>query len=75
VTDDPYTDRIDAPEGDGVPGATALAEKPGLERQAVLAYLRRRDFGRVPHPDRRLATGPVWCGEGDVTGFENGKQR
>jgi len=40
--------------------ATALAERLGVKRNTVLAYLSRRDYDRVPRPNRRLAMGPIW---------------
>jgi hypothetical protein len=32
----------------------------GFKRDTVLAYLSRRNFGRIPRPNRQLAMGPIW---------------
>jgi hypothetical protein len=53
-------DRIAVPDGYDVLDATALGERLGLKRDTVLAYLSRRNFGRIPKPNRKLAMGPVW---------------
>ena len=53
-------DRIPVPEGYDVLDATALGQRLGLKRDTVLAYLSRRNFGRIPGPNRKLAMGPVW---------------
>ena len=53
-------DRIAVPDGYDVLDATALGERLGLKRDTVLAYLSRRNFGRIPRPNRTLAMGPVW---------------
>jgi hypothetical protein len=53
-------DRIVAPDGYDVLDATALGQRLGLKRDTVLAYLSRRNFGRIPKPNRKLAMGPVW---------------
>lgn len=53
-------DRIEAPEGYEVLDATALAERLGLKRDTVLAYLSRRNWRRIPRPNRKLVMGPVW---------------
>ena len=53
-------DRIEVPEGYEVLDATALAERLGLRRDTVLAYLSRRNWRRIPRPNRRLTMGPVW---------------
>ena len=53
-------DRIAVPDGYDVLDATALGERLGLKRDTVLAYLSRRNFGRIPRPNRKLAMGPVW---------------
>ena len=53
-------DRIVVPNGYDVLDATALGERLGLKRDTVLAYLSRRNFGRIPKPNRKLAMGPVW---------------
>jgi hypothetical protein len=52
--------RIPVPEGYDVLDATALGQRLGLKRDTVLAYLSRRNFGRIPRPNRKLAMGPVW---------------
>ena len=52
--------RIEAPEGYEVLDATALGERLGLKRDTVLAYLSRRNYRRIPRPNRKLAMGPVW---------------
>jgi len=53
-------DRITVPDGYDVLDATALGQRLGLKRDTVLAYLSRRNFGRIPKPNRKLAMGPVW---------------
>jgi hypothetical protein len=53
-------DRIAVPDGYDVLDATALGQRLGLKRDTVLAYLSRRNFGRIPKPNRKLAMGPVW---------------
>jgi predicted DNA-binding transcriptional regulator AlpA len=53
-------DRIEVPEGCEVLDATALGERLGLKRDTVLAYLSRRNYRRIPRPNRKLAMGPVW---------------
>lgn len=53
-------DRIAVPDGYDVLDATALGERLGLKRDTVLAYLSRRNFGRIPRQNRKLAMGPVW---------------
>jgi predicted DNA-binding transcriptional regulator AlpA len=53
-------DRIAVPDGYDVLDATALGERLGLKRDTVLAYLSRRNFGRIPRPNRKLTMGPVW---------------
>ncbi len=52
--------RIEVPEGYEVLDATALARRLGLRRDTVLAYLSRRNWRRIPRPNRRLTMGPVW---------------
>jgi hypothetical protein len=51
---------IDVPEDYEVLDATALGRRLGFKRDTVLAYLSRRNFGRIPHPNRQLAMGPIW---------------
>jgi hypothetical protein len=53
-------DRIAVPDGYDVLDATALGQRLGLKRDTVLAYLSRRNFRRIPRPNRKLAMGPVW---------------
>ena len=52
--------RIEAPEDYEVLDATALGRRLGFKRDTVLAYLSRRNFGRIPRPNRLLAMGPIW---------------
>jgi len=52
--------RIAVPEGYEVLDATALGKRLGFKRDTVLAYLSRRNFGRIPRPNRQLAMGPLW---------------
>jgi len=52
--------RIDVPEAYEVLDATALGRRLGFKRDTVLAYLSRRNFRRVPRPNRQLAMGPIW---------------
>jgi hypothetical protein len=52
--------RIKVPEDYEVLDATALGERLGLKRDTVLAYLSRRNYRRIPRPNRKLAMGPVW---------------
>ena len=52
--------RIEVPEGYEVLDATALGDRLGLKRDTVLAYLSRRNYRRIPRPNRKLAMGPVW---------------
>ena len=53
-------ERIDVPEDFEVLDATALGRRLGFKRNTVLAYLSRRNFRRIPHPNRQLAMGPLW---------------
>ena len=53
-------DRIAVPDGYDVLDATALGQRLGLKRDTVLAYLSRRNFRRIPKPNRKLAMGPMW---------------
>jgi hypothetical protein len=53
-------DRIDVPEDYEVLDATALCRRLGFKRDTVLAYLSRKNFGRIPRPNRQLAMGPIW---------------
>jgi hypothetical protein len=52
--------RIDVPEDYEVLDAAALGRRLGFKRNTVLAYLSRRNFGRIPRPNRQLAMGPLW---------------
>jgi hypothetical protein len=52
--------RIDVPEDYEVLDATALGLRLCFKRDTVLAYLSRRNFRRIPPPNRLLAMGPVW---------------
>jgi predicted DNA-binding transcriptional regulator AlpA len=56
-------DRIGAPEDYEVLDATALGRRLGFKRDTVLAYLSRRNFRRIPRPNRLLAMGPIWYEE------------
>jgi predicted DNA-binding transcriptional regulator AlpA len=56
-------DRIGAPEDYEVLDATALGSRLGFKRDTVLAYLSRRNFHRIPRPNRLLAMGPIWYEE------------
>jgi hypothetical protein len=53
-------DRIEAPEDYEVLDSTALGRRLGFKRDTVLAYLSRRNFRRIPRPNRLLAMGPIW---------------
>jgi hypothetical protein len=53
-------DRVEVPEDYEVLDATALGRRLGFKRDTVLAYLSRRNFRRVPRPNRQLAIGPIW---------------
>ena len=53
-------DRIGVPDEYEVLDATALGRRLGFKRDTVLAYLSRRNFRRIPRPNRLLAMGPVW---------------
>jgi hypothetical protein len=52
--------RIEVPENYEVLDATALGRRLGFKRDTVLAYLSRRNFRRIPRPNRQLAMGPIW---------------
>jgi predicted DNA-binding transcriptional regulator AlpA len=52
--------RIGVPEDYEILDATALGRRLGFKRDTVLAYLSRRNFRRIPRPDRLLAMGPIW---------------
>ena len=51
---------IEVPEDYEVLDAMALGSKLGFKRDTVLAYLSRRNFRRIPRPNRQLAMGPIW---------------
>jgi hypothetical protein len=51
--------RIEVPEVYEVLDATALGGRLGFKRDTVLAYLSRRNFRRIPRPNRLLAMGPI----------------
>ena len=53
-------DRIEVPEDYEVLDATALGRRLRFKRDTVLSYLSRRNFGRIPRPNRLLAMGPIW---------------
>jgi predicted DNA-binding transcriptional regulator AlpA len=52
--------QIEVPEVYEVLDATALGRRLGFKRETVLAYLSRRNFRRIPRPNRLLAMGPTW---------------
>jgi hypothetical protein len=52
--------RIEVPKDYEVLDATDLGRRLGFKRDTVLAYLSRRNFGRIPSPNRQLAMGPIW---------------
>ena len=52
--------RVEVPENYEVLDATALGRRLGFKRDTVLAYLSRRNFHRIPRPNRLLAMGPLW---------------
>jgi predicted DNA-binding transcriptional regulator AlpA len=52
--------RVQVPENYEVLDATALGRRLGFKRDTVLAYLSRRNFRRIPRPNRLLAMGPLW---------------
>jgi hypothetical protein len=56
----PSLDTIEEPEDYEVLDATALGRRLGFKRDTVLAYLSRRNFCRIPRPNRQLAMGPIW---------------
>jgi hypothetical protein len=53
-------DRIEVSEDYEVLDATALGRRLGFKRDTVLAYLSRKNFRRIPRPNRLLAMGPIW---------------
>jgi hypothetical protein len=52
--------RIEVPDDYEVLDATSLGKRLGFKRDTVLAYLSRRNFRRIPRPNRLLAMGPIW---------------
>jgi predicted DNA-binding transcriptional regulator AlpA len=52
--------RVEVPKDYEVLDATALGRRLGFKRDTVLAYLSRRNFRRIPRPNRLLAMGPIW---------------
>jgi hypothetical protein len=62
-------DLVEIPGSYEVLDATALGERLGLKRDTVLTYLSRRNFERIPRPNRKLAMGPLWF-EGSVAEWE-----
>jgi hypothetical protein len=52
--------RIDVPGDYEVLDATAVGKRVGVKRDTVLAYLSRRNYARIPRPNRQLAMGPIW---------------
>ena len=66
--------RIDVLEDYEVLDATALGRRLGFKRNTVLADLSRRNFGRIPRPNRQLAMGPI-CYEKSVKEWEAKEDR
>jgi hypothetical protein len=54
-------ERIGVPDDYEVLDATALGRRLAFKRDTVLAYLSRRNFRRIPRPNRLLAMGRIWC--------------
>ncbi len=52
--------RIEVPGDYEILDATALGRRLGFKWDTVLAYLSRRNFRRIPRPNRVLAMGPLW---------------
>jgi predicted DNA-binding transcriptional regulator AlpA len=52
--------QIEVPEDYEGLDATALGRRLGFKRDTVLAYLSRRNFRRIPRPNRLLAMGSLW---------------
>jgi predicted DNA-binding transcriptional regulator AlpA len=53
-------DWLDVPKNYEALDATALGSRLGFKRDTVLAYLSRRNFRRMPRPNRLRAMGPIW---------------
>ena len=64
-------DWIAVPEDYEVLDATTLGRRLGFKRDTVLAYLSRRNYRRIPRPNRLLAMGPIWY-EKSVREWEDG---
>ena len=62
--------RIEVPQDYEVLDATALGRRLGFKRDTVLAYLSRRNFHRIPRPNRLLA----WDPSGTRRASESGKR-
>jgi predicted DNA-binding transcriptional regulator AlpA len=65
---------VEVPEDYEVLDATALSRRLGFKRDTVLAYLSRRNFRRIPRPNRLLAMGPIWY-EKSVREWEEDRAR
>jgi hypothetical protein len=64
-------DRIEVPRDYEVLDATALGRRLGFKRATVLAYLSRRNFGRI----LLLTASLLWALSGSRTASKSGKQR
>jgi len=65
-----HLDRIEVPEDYEVLDATALGRRLGFKRDTVLAYLSRRNFRRIPRPNRLLL---LWALSGTRRASRSGK--
>jgi hypothetical protein len=65
--------RMEVPENYKVLDATALGRRLGYKRDTVLAYLSRRNFRRIPCPNRLLAMGLIWYEKSVKTQVRNHK--
>lgn len=74
MTKESDLNRIDVPDGYEPLDATALAARLGLKRDTVLAYLSRRNYNRIPHPNRLLKMGPLWF-EKSVAEWQRSKEK
>ena len=72
MSEEKDTDQIRVPDGYEVLDATALGKRLGLKRETVLTYLSRKNFRRIPKPNRRMAMGPIWF-ERTVREWEDNK--
>ena len=52
--------RMGVPQDYEVLDATALGRRLGFKRDTVFSYPSRRNFRRIPRPNRQLAMGPIW---------------